>query len=172
MSLYNVLVKIPRKIKRKLLTFVVKHSCKKCGKNISIGNGCSFNGLNNVVLGSDVHIGDNNLFLTTKASVIIGDHFMSGPNVMFISGNHRIDILDKPMTKVCDSDKTGKEDKDIVFLGDNWVGAGAIVLMGVTIGKGAVIASGAVVTEDVGDYEIVGGVPAKPIKNRCDSNGK
>ena len=47
-----------------------------------------------------------------------------------------------------------------------WIGVGAIVLQGVHIGKGAVVCAGAVVTKDVGDYEIVGGVPAKVIGNR------
>ncbi len=49
---------------------------------------------------------------------------------------------------------------------DVWIGHGAIVMKGVTIGTGAVIASGAVVTKDVEPYQIVAGVPAKPIKMR------
>ena len=46
-----------------------------------------------------------------------------------------------------------------------WIGCGAIILPGVTVGKGAVIASGAVVTKDVPPMTLVGGVPAKIIKN-------
>ena len=57
-------------------------------------------------------------------------------------------------------------DKDVVFEGDNWVGANAIILKGVTVGKGSVISAGAVVTHDVPPYAIVGGVPAKVIRMR------
>jgi phosphonate metabolism protein (transferase hexapeptide repeat family) len=56
---------------------------------------------------------------------------------------------------------------DAVSIGhDVWIGHGAIVLPGVTIGNGAIVAAGAVVTKPVGDYEIVGGVPAKLIRRR------
>jgi acetyltransferase-like isoleucine patch superfamily enzyme len=49
-----------------------------------------------------------------------------------------------------------------------WIGAGAIVLPGVTIGKGAVVAAGAVVTSSVPPFTVVGGVPARPIKTIAD----
>ncbi len=56
---------------------------------------------------------------------------------------------------------------DAVTLGhDVWVGHGGVILPGVSIGNGAIIAAGAVVTKNVGAYEIVGGVPAKPIRRR------
>ncbi|GAB3932153.1 hypothetical protein GCM10028827_30120 [Mucilaginibacter myungsuensis] len=60
---------------------------------------------------------------------------------------------------------------DTVSIGnDVWIGSNAIIMDGVTIGNGAVIAANSVVTKDVGDYEIVGGVPAKLIKKRFDEN--
>lgn len=58
--------------------------------------------------------------------------------------------------------------KNTVIGNDVWIGTGAIILKGIHIGNGAVIASGAVVTKDVPDYAIVGGVPAKVIKYRFD----
>ena len=56
--------------------------------------------------------------------------------------------------------------KEVIIGSDVWVGAKAIILPGVHIGKGAVIAAGAVVTKDVPAYTIVGGVPARVIKQR------
>lgn len=55
---------------------------------------------------------------------------------------------------------------DIIIDDDVWIGAGAIILTGVTIGKGSVIAAGSIVTKDVEPYTIVGGNPAKLIKKR------
>ena len=71
--------------------------------------------------------------------------------------------------------KTNKEkdksiDKDVIFEGDNWIGANATILKGVTIGYGAVVGAGAVVTKDVPPYAIVGGNPAKIIRFRKDES--
>jgi chloramphenicol O-acetyltransferase type B len=51
-----------------------------------------------------------------------------------------------------------------VIQDDAWIGAGSIILPGVTIGEGAVVAAGSVVTKDVPSYTVVAGVPARPIK--------
>ena len=83
-----------------------------------------------------------------------------------ITGDHRIDILDKPMTQVTDREKRPEDDQDVVFEGDNWIGANATILKGITICEGAVIAAGAVVTKNVEPYAIYGGVPAKKIRDR------
>lgn len=53
---------------------------------------------------------------------------------------------------------------------DVWIGSNVVILEGIKIGNGAIIAAGAVVTKDVNDYEVVGGVPATVLKNRFDKN--
>ena len=111
-------------------------------------------------------IGKNNLFLCSRAKIIIGDHVMFGPNVTVITGRHRSDMVGRYMITVADEEKRPEDDQEVVFVGDNWIGANATILKGVTIGRGAVVAAGAVVTKSVPPYTICGGVPAKTIKNR------
>jgi acetyltransferase-like isoleucine patch superfamily enzyme len=94
---------------------------------------------------------------------------MFGPNVTLITGDHRIDILGKYMIDVTEAEKLPENDAPIVFEGDNWVGANSTILKGVTIGKGAIVATRAVVTKDVPPYTIVAGNPAKVVKQiECD----
>ena len=104
--------------------------------------------------------------LSTRAKVIIGDYVMFGPNVSVITGNHRIDVIGKRMYEIKDSDKRATDDQDVIFAGDNWIGANSTILKGVTIGEGAVVAAGALVNKDVPPYTVVGGVPAKVLKMR------
>ncbi len=74
---------------------------------------------------------------------------MFGPEVMVITGDHRIDIPDKRLDEVTDEMKLPENDKDVIIEDDVWVGARALILKGVTIHSGSVIAAGATVLEDV-----------------------
>ena len=127
----------------------------KHGTHVNIGKN-SRGTWKNVYTGNYVSIG---------AKVIIGDYVMFGPNVSVITGNHRIDVLGKRMYEVKNSDKRDSDDQDVVFAGDNWIGANSTILKGVTVGKGATVAAGAVVNKSVPPYTIVGGVPSKEIRN-------
>jgi acetyltransferase-like isoleucine patch superfamily enzyme len=135
----------------------------KCGKNVRIGMRTRANGWGNIIVGNNVSIGVDTVFLTTRAKIIIGDHVVFGPRVTCISGDHRIDMIGRYIDTVTDKEKLPENDADIIFEGDNWIGANVTILKGVTIGKGAVVAAGAVVTKNVESYTIVGGVPAKKI---------
>lgn len=141
----------------------------KCGKNVRICRGCKFS-WENVFIGNDVFINENARFICTKAKIIIGDHVMFGPNVTVITGGHRLDLIGRLMISIGNDEKSPEDDQDIVFKGDNWIGANSIILKGVTIGVGSVVAAGAVVTHDVPDYAIVGGVPAHVIRFRFSSD--
>lgn len=140
---------------------------RKCGQKVSLEKGCKMD-WHNVEIGNDVHIGEDNRFMCTGAPIIIGNHVMFGPDVTLITGNHRIDIIGKYMTEVGIPDKRPEDDLPIIIKGDNWIGAGTIILKGVEIGVGSVVAAGAVVSRNVPPYSIVGGVPAKVISYRFD----
>lgn len=138
----------------------------KCGKHVRVGSHAVIQGREHIQAADHVSIGRGCTFLCTRADVVIGDHVMFGPNVTVITENHRTDVRDKYMSDVTDRDKRPQDDQPVVFEGDNWIGANAVILKGVTIGRGAVVAAGAIVTKSVPDYTIVGGNPAKVIKER------
>ena len=86
----------------------------------------------------------------------------ANPFCNYARNNRMIDIIRKKQTQELSS-------KNMIIIGnDVWIGGNATILRGVTIGDGAIIAAGAVVTKDVPPYAIVGGIPAKIIKYRFD----
>lgn len=122
----------------------------------------------NIFIGDDVSLGQRPILLATRSQIKIGNHVMFGPEVTIRGGNHRIDLVGRFMKSVKDDEKRSEDDLGVVIEDDVWVGTRAIILHGVTIGRGAVVAAGAVVTRDVPPYAIVGGVPARIIRFRWD----
>ena len=115
--------------------------------------------------------GTLSVFANTKASKLKIGHFCSiGDGVEFIlSSEHPTDCVSTfPFKVKCLGIEAAEAvtKVDITVGDDVWIGQHAIVLSGVTIGQGAVIAAGSVVSKDVPPYAIVGGVPAKLIKYR------
>lgn len=167
--IYIVFNLLNRAIYKYIFMPIKKSMLKECGKNVYIGKGCDLT-YKNVSIGNHVSINKNCMFMCTRAEIIIGDHVMFGPHVFMITGGHRTDIEGCYMDEVSNDQKRPFDDQDIILEGDNWIGANSIILKGVTIGKGAVIAAGAIVTKNVDSYTIVGGIPAKVIKKRFESN--
>lgn len=89
-----------------------------------------------------------------------------GPHVSIRGGDHRTDVVGKFVDQVGDAMKLPENDKDVIFEGDNWIGMNSTILKGVTIGRGCIVAAGAVVNKSTPPYSIVGGVPAKVLKMR------
>ncbi len=114
-----------------------------------------------LIIGKNVGIAAN-AFISMRGTVEIGDDTIMGPNVAIHAENHIFNDLNKPIRQ------QGATRKGIKIGKDCWIGSGVIILDGVTIGDGCVIAAGAVVNKDIPKYSIVGGVPAKIIKNRKD----
>ncbi len=119
----------------------------------------------NVSLGHHVYINKNCDIITTGSQVQIGNYVMIGPNVTFVAQNHDFSDWTTPMI-LSNGYSIGK----ITVEEDVWIGANATILAGVTLGRGAIVAAGAVVTKDVAPYTIVGGVPAKELKKRVSSD--
>jgi acetyltransferase-like isoleucine patch superfamily enzyme len=108
-------------------------------------------------IGRDSLIGEYNV-LRGQGGITIGDRVYTSPLVQLLAVNHVYSNPNIPMIK------QGITAEGIVVEDDVWIGAGAILTDGVRVGKGAVIAAGAVVTKDVPAHSVVGGVPAKVIK--------
>jgi acetyltransferase-like isoleucine patch superfamily enzyme len=101
--------------------------------------------------------------------VVIGNYCSIGPECVFMTGGeHRYDGLStypfRTKLGLCENESITRG--PVVLEDDVWLGLRVTVMSGVTIGRGAVVAAGAVVTKDVPPYAIVGGVPAKIIKYR------
>ena len=133
---------------------------KSSTKNILIEKGAYFS--EKVSIGNNSGIGENALL---SGTITIGDYVMMGPNVTMYTKNHEYSKLDIPIMM-----QGYQPDRPIVIGNDVWLCAHSIILPGVHIGNGAIIAAGAVVTKDVPDYAIVGGNPAKIIKYRNSDN--
>ena len=116
---------------------------------------CINNAVGDVIIGDDTRIGIHN---TIIGPVTIGNHVNLAQGITVTALNHNFKDTSRRI------DEQGFSTKPIMIEDDVWIGANAVILPGVTIGKHVVVAAGAVVTKDVPDNCIVGGIPAKMMK--------
>ncbi len=117
-----------------------------------------------VILSSRVSIGERSgigMNSVVNGPVTIGKYVNIGEELRIITRNHRFDRTDIPM-----QEQGYSEEKEVVIGDDVWIGHRVMILPGVHIGNGCVIGAGAVVTRDIPDYAVAGGVPAKVIRSR------
>ena len=112
-----------------------------------------------LTMGDNSNIGPYN-YIGCSGKITIGNNVMLAPRVSIYAENH---VFDHPEILIRDQ---GVEKKEVIIEDDCWIAANSILLAGVTIGKGSVVAAGSVVTENVPPYSVVAGVPAKWIKSR------
>jgi acetyltransferase-like isoleucine patch superfamily enzyme len=111
-----------------------------------------------IIIGSKVFIG-NGCEFNVRKSIVVGNNSLIGSGCRFIDHDHGTK-LDKLIR-----DQQGTE-KSIIIGNNVWIGSNVVVLKGVEIGEGAIVAAGSVVTKNVPPNTIVAGIPAKIIQNR------
>lgn len=131
----------------------------KVGRWVTFYPGIKISTGRHLILGDNVDIAWG-VIITTEGGVEIGARTLIGYNTMIFSTNH---IIPREGGSVFFS---GHRPAKVTIGKDVWIGGGCIILPGSNIGEGAIVAAGSVVSKDVAPFTIVGGIPAKLIKER------
>ena len=129
------------------------------GDRVALRDGVMLAGRGAMRIGDRTAINEGCL-LTAMERVEIGADVMLAPRVSVLDVDHRHADRDTPISK------QGYETAPVIIGDGAWLGAGVVVTRGVTIGEGAIVGANSVVTKDVPPYTIVGGVPARIIRER------
>ena len=153
MPLSNSKIRLGQKLLRYKCAKVL---LKSVGKNVNIEKGAK--------LQSQISIGDNSglgVNSDINGPVQIGKNVLMAPDVIIYTQNHSTNRIDLPI-----AEQGYDEIKPVIIDDDVWICRRVIILPGVHVHKGAVLAAGAVITKDVPEYAVVGGNPAKVLKIR------
>lgn len=134
------------------------------GDDVYIGHNAILKGYynNKMVIGAGTWIGQQ-CFFHSAGGISIGRNVGIGPAVKIITSYHAEEGVEKPILH------SRVEFAPVVIEDDGDIGVGAIILPGVTVGRGAQIGAGAVVTRDVPAYAVAAGVPARVLRSRKDT---
>ncbi len=143
----------------------------KIGKNFHCGRGVFIWGRNKIVIGDNFYIGK---YSSIETDCIIGDNVIIANHVGVVGRyDHNYQEVGTPIRlapQIRDKNYNWKGSDEITIIEDDvWIGFGAIIMSGVRIARGSIIAAGAIVTKDTEAYSIYAGIPAKKISNRFDN---
>jgi maltose O-acetyltransferase len=145
----------------RLRQFFFRYYFCSLGKNVLFAAYSRFNKPMNVVIGDNVAVSRGVLVTCSgQTQVKIGNDVLIGPYVVIRTDDHVFDRIDIPIRL------QGHKGADVIIEDDCWIGAHAIILKGVHVGKGSVIGAGSIVTNDIPPYSIAVGAPAKVIRKR------
>lgn len=156
-------------------------------KNLSIGYMASirnskfsnFNEIQENVVLNNVQLGDLSYvaYNTNISNSYIGKFSSIGPNCNINLPNHPTNFISthpffysKKFNSNIESTIYSEKEERVIIGNDVWIGANVLILGGIKIGHGAIVAAGSIVTKDVACYEIVAGIPARKIKQRFNSD--
>lgn len=163
---------IPRpllKLARSLARRLAVHENVTYGEGLRAGRGSIISSPHGLVIGRHVSVGPRSII---QVDGHIGDYALIGMGVQIVGrDDHAVNELGVPMSlSTRASERTGTE-RDFIHIGlDVWIGASSVVMSGLSIGDGAVVAAGSVVTKDVESFSIVGGNPARVLGYRFASD--
>ncbi len=166
--MFKVLAKLfifSRKIIRRIKVILLRQAFRRHGKKFYFDPDGIYS-FDTVEVGDDVYIGPGACLQASRSGIQIGSKVMFGPCVTIIGGDHNTSVVGKYMKDV--SEKRPENDQMVVIDDDVWVAAKAVILKGVHLGRGCIVAAGAVVTREVPPYSVVAGVPARVISFRFD----
>lgn len=145
------------RLPKKLRYWAAKSLFDSCGKNVNVEKGANFGTGKGISIGDNSGIGVNT---HVRGPLSIGKDVMMGPEVIILTTSHKFENLSLPMWQ------QGNVIKGVSIGNDVWIGTRVIILSGVTVGDGVIIAAGSIVTKDIPDFAVVAGNPARIIKFR------
>lgn len=114
----------------------------------------------NIYMGSGSSINGGQIRAGKKAKIIIGENCIISYNVHIRADSHNYNNIEIPIKE------QGNFEKDIIIGNNVWIGYGVQIMLGVKIGNNSIIGAGSIVTHNVAENEVVGGIPAKKIRSR------
>lgn len=136
-----------RKFLKKCIRYIMRDDFKfaRRGEGCSIGDDCIINSASMIELGNNVSIGPRATLYAIYRRIIFGDNVLLGPNVTLVNGDHHIRKVGIPL--INNHEKQPGDDADIIIGDEVWLGANVTILKGVNIGRGCIVAAGAVVVK-------------------------
>lgn len=157
--IYGLLKYIPSPLGDWLRWLLVRPFLKSAGGKLRIYEGVTFWYPYRISIGNNVSLNEW-VYLLGFGGLTIGNDVRIGHRVSIITSDHQYSDPSRPIVE------QGLSAAPVVIEDDVWIGCNATILKGVRIGRGSVIAAGAVVNQDVAQNTVVGGVPARVISTR------